>query len=123
MDDAWMRAEGQRACAPLVAGRLAPRPAADVGWLPICAARYLRGSYRPDGEARHWVKAALVVRIISHPSPSRFAISCAVSAVIPHATLRARQALRRGRLQGTLVRNGSGSGKRYRPKSEPFPDL
>jgi hypothetical protein len=54
----------------------------------------VRGIYRPDEEARHWVKAALVVRIIFHPSPSRLAISCALSAVIPHATLRARQALR-----------------------------
>src|SRR5437867_2613800 len=53
-----------------------------------------RLAYRPDGDPRHWVKAALVVRIIFHPSPSRLAISCAVSAVIPHATLWARQARR-----------------------------
>src|SRR5215470_3289683 len=45
------------------------------------------GIYRPDEDARHWVKAALVVRIIFHPSASRFAISGALSAVIPHATL------------------------------------
>src|SRR6266446_1929797 len=50
--------------------------------------------YRPAVDARHWTKAALVVRIIFHPSASRFAISCPLRAVIPHATLRARQAFR-----------------------------
>jgi len=43
--------------------------------------------YRPGGDARHWAKAALVVRIIFQPSASRLAISCPLRAVIPHATL------------------------------------
>jgi hypothetical protein len=50
--------------------------------------------YRPPVEARHWARAALVVRIICHPWASRLAISGPLRAVMPHATFRARQAFR-----------------------------
>ena|SRR5215831_2833824 len=43
--------------------------------------------YRAGAAARHWVKAASLVRIIFHPSASRLAIFAPLSAVIPHATL------------------------------------
>jgi hypothetical protein len=52
------------------------------------------GRYRPPVEARHWARAALVVRIIFHPWASRLAISGPLRAVMPHATFRARQAFR-----------------------------
>ena len=43
--------------------------------------------YLAAGAARHWVSDASLVRIIFHPSASRRAIACPLSAVIPHATL------------------------------------
>jgi hypothetical protein len=48
--------------------------------------------YLPGFVARHASKAGVVVRIIFHPSPTRFAISGAVAGLMPQGTLCALQA-------------------------------
>jgi len=50
--------------------------------------------YRAPEDAYHWLKAASVVRIIFQPSASRLAMSLALRAVMPQATLCAWQAFR-----------------------------
>src|ERR1700676_3753180 len=66
----------------------------DIGLVgpPLCQSP--GPNYRRGCLARHWCKASGVVRIIFHPSRSRFAMVSLFVAVIPQGVLWAKQAFK-----------------------------